>query len=298
MIKLANITAKIKSFMLKYTYIELSLPTLILFIMFFILPILLMMSYSFYHSVPGGGMEKTLTLENFMKFFSEPYYFNKLIKTLYVSILVVIFCIVISYPVAYFLARTRTRYRLLLTVLLISPILIGGVIRAYGWMILLGNVGVINRILLYFRIIQEPIKFMFSTKMVIIGLVHPICVFMILCVMSVIKKIDPFLEEAAMDLGANRLQTFIEVILPLSIPGVVAGSTLGFTLSMSSFVIPQLLGGGAIGMMGPEAYRQIIDFNNWPFGAVITAILVLTSISVMILYNKLLQRSTSIRGYV
>ena len=273
------------------------LPSLTLFLLFFVIPILILISNAVFHFVPGGGIVRTFTLENFLKFVSEPFYYSMLFKTFGISLIVVIISAIIGYPMAYFLARTKSRFKLLLMTVMLMPILVGGVIRAYGWQVILGNVGLINITLMKLGVIDDPIKMMFTTRGVIIALTHVIVVFMILPLMSVIKKIDPALEEAAQDLGANRMKTFFRVTLPLSIPGIAAGSSLAFAVSVSAFVLPELVGGATVGMLGVEAAKQIINMLNWPFGAAISAILVFVSILIMFVYEKLLQKSSIIRGY-
>ena len=273
------------------------LPSLTLFLLFFVIPIVILISNAFYHNIPGGGIIRTFTLENFLKFVSEPFYYFMLIKTFAISLIVVIISAIIGYPMAYFLARTKSRFKLLFMTVMLMPILVGGVIRAYGWQVILGNVGLINVTLMKLDLIDDPIKMMFTTGGVIIALTHVIVVFMILPIMSVIKKIDPALEEAAQDLGANRLKTFFRVTLPLSIPGIAAGSSLAFAVSVSAFVLPELVGGATVGMLGVEAAKQIINMLNWPFGAAISAILVFVSIVIMFVYERLLQKSSIIRGY-
>ena len=273
------------------------LPSLTLFLLFFVIPIVILISNAFYHNIPGGGIIRTFTLENFLKFVSEPFYYFMLIKTFAISLIVVIISAIIGYPMAYFLARTKSRFKLLFMTVMLMPILVGGVIRAYGWQVILGNVGLINVTLMKLDLIDDPIKMMFTTGGVIIALTHVIVVFMILPIMSVIKKIDPALEEAAQDLGANRLKTFFRVTLPLSIPGIAAGSSLAFAVSVSAFVLPELVGGATVGMLGVEAAKQIINMLNWPFGAAISAILVFVSIVIMFVYERFLQKSSIIRGY-
>jgi len=267
------------------------LPALVLFILFFIIPTLILLSNSLFHFVPGGGIERTLTIENFLKFVKEPRYYGILFKTIWISLVVVVSSLIIGYPVAYFLARTRSRLRILWMTMLLMPILIGPVIRAYGWQVILGNVGLINTLLIKLHFIQEPIKLMFTSFGVIIALTQVVVVLMILPIMSVLKKIEPSLEEAAQDLGANKIKTFIQITLPLSLPGIAAGSSLAFALSLSAFVVPELIGGAVIGMMGVEAVKQIMSFLNWPFGAAISTILVLFTLVIMYFYEKLLYRT-------
>ena len=171
------------------------LPSLTLFLLFFVIPIVILISNAFYHNIPGGGIIRTFTLENFLKFVSEPFYYFMLIKTFAISLIVVIISAIIGYPMAYFLARTKSRFKLLFMTVMLMPILVGGVIRAYGWQVILGNVGLINVTLMKLDLIDDPIKMMFTTGGVIIALTHVIVVFMILPIMSVIKKSIPPLKR-------------------------------------------------------------------------------------------------------
>ena len=265
-------------------YILLVTPALVIFIAFFIAPVLTVLRFSFGYYDPNVGLMDVFTLKNFFKL-TEPFYLNTTVRTLAISLIVVVLCIIIGYPVGYFLARTRFRYKLLLTTVVLTPVVVGGVVRAYGWMVMLGSVGVINTTLIRLNIIQEPLRMMFTPLAVIVGLTHVLVVFMILSIMSVIRRIDPTLEYAAQDLGANRLQTFLRVTLPLSLPGLATGSAIVFALSMSSFVIPEFLGGDVVGMLGPEAQDQTLDLYDWPLGAAISTLLVLVTAVIMIAHD-------------
>jgi putative spermidine/putrescine transport system permease protein len=257
------------------------------------MPLLTLLRYSFNRFVPGQLMVEAATLENYRRFFSEPYFLNVLGTTVQVAVLCTVIALVLAFPVAYFLARTQSRYKSLLIILAVFPLLVGNVVRAAGWMALLGNQGFVNTLLLWTGAVAEPVKILYTPVAVVIGIVAVVLPYMILTLQSVIEGIDRSVEEAALNLGARPFTVFRRVTLPLSLPGVLAGTVLVGILCMNAYATPVLLGGPQFKMMGPALYDQMIRANNWPFGAALAFVLMVATICLTIASTLALKRRTA-----
>lgn len=243
------------------------------------IPMLLMIAIFLYGFVRIGFESFTpkgeFTLDLYTEFLSEPVYVRVLVRTVWVAVVTTCLCLLLGYPVAMLLARSR--HRDLLLILLISPWLVSVVVRTFGWMILLGNRGVINLALKDLGMIDTPIKMMFNATGVIIGLVHVLVPLMVICVLSVLIQAEKQLEEAATSLGASPVQTFARVIWPLSLPGVYLGASLTLLTSTGAIVTPLLLGGLRDGMLGTQIYQEIFSMFNFPRAAALAIILLVIS---------------------
>ncbi len=270
------------------SHLVLVVPTFIHFCVFFIAPLCVLFAYSFYRFVPGGAMERAFVWENYARFIADPYYRGILLNTMILGVEVAFFALVLGYPVAYMLARTKSRLKGLLYFLVVMPLLTSAVVRTYGWMVILSRNGIVNSFLMKYGFIGEPLRLMYSRLGVVIGLTEVLLPFMILALESVLRNMDPTLEEAAHDLGANSLQTFLRVTFPLSLPGVATGSILVFIMAISAFVTPTLMGGPQVKVMPTVIYEQALSLANWPFAAAIAFTLLLLVSSLIVLYNKAL----------
>ncbi len=243
------------------------------------IPMLLMIAIFLYGFVRIGFESFTpkgeFTLDLYTEFLSEPVYVRVLVRTVWVAVVTTCLCLLLGYPVAMLLARSR--HRDLLLILLISPWLVSVVVRTFGWMILLGNRGAINLALKDLGLIETPIKMMFNATGVIIGLVHVLVPLMVICVLSVLIQAEKQLEEAATSLGASPVQTFARVIWPLSLPGVYLGASLTLLTSTGAIVTPLLLGGLRDGMLGTQIYQEIFSMFNFPRAAALAIILLVIS---------------------
>jgi putative spermidine/putrescine transport system permease protein len=253
-------------------------PGVVFMLLAFALPLGTMAALSF--SQPDG----TPTLAHYIKFITEAQYRSVLWNSLRLSFYVTTISIVVGFPLAYAMARLSARWRNTILVVIITPLMISVVVRSFAWQILLGNGGPINRFLLGVGLIDEPLKLLFSEVGVVIGLVHVYLPFMVLPLASAIERIDGRLEEAAMILGANSLRRFVEVVLPLSVPGIAAGATLVFTASISAYVTPALLGGERIQVMPTMVAQQVLTLLDWSFGSAVSMILTFFSLGILIVY--------------
>jgi len=270
-------------------------PYVLLLLLFFAAPLALMLAISVSRQ-SFGEMEWTVTFHHYARFFSDGFYLGVLWDTLLLGAIVTVAALLLGYPIAYHLALTRSRWKPLLIVFILSPLLVGIVIRCYGWMILLADRGLINATLLERGWIAKPLPLMYNRFGVAIALVHVFLPFMVLSLTGVLKRIDPHLIEASKTLGASPRRAFFEVTLPLSLPGILAGSLLVFSLAISSFVVPILLGGFKVQVLPMIVYEQILSVFDWPFGAANAFVLLVLSVALIAVYIKVTERA--LRGIV
>lgn len=267
------------------------LPTLGIFIFFFLLPLFFLFITSFKNFDASTGVGNEWTLQNYIKFMSDPFYLGVVWRTVKIALLTTLITIVISYPVAFQISRSKGRARNYLTLLVLSPLLISMVIRCYGWVILLSNNGVVNNTLLKLDWIDQPLTLLYTELSVVIGMVHVLFPYMVLSIMGSLEKIDPSVIRASQNLGASSFRTFFSILLPLTLPGVFAGSVMVFSLSVSSFVTPAILGGPQVKVMSYLTYEQVAVMLNWPYGGAIGFLLILIATITIIAYSKILARS-------
>ena len=210
------------------------------------------------------------TFENFTRFFSDIIFINVLKQSLYIAIITTILCILLGYPAAYIIANAKEKNKVFLILLITFPTWINMLVRTYAWMGILQDNGILNNILSLFGL---QTKLLHTDFAVILGMVYNFIPFMILQIHTSLTKMDKSLLEAASDLGADKLQCFLKVTFPLSLPGVISGITLVFLPAMSSFFIPKLLGGGQYVLIGNVIESQFLTAGNWNFGSAISLIM-------------------------
>lgn len=260
-------------------------PYLIWSILIILVPLILIVLYSF----TEGGNELVnikFTLENFKKI-GEPIYLDVLKKSFVLGLISVLICLVIGYMLAYAITRFKDQVQDLLILLVTIPMWINTLLRTYAWISLLSDNGLINSFLGLFGL--DAVSFMYTDFAVVMGLISDILPFMVIPIHTSIRKIDPSLIEASHDLGANRFQTFTQVILKMSIPGVINGVMMTFLLSISTFVIPKLLGGGQYMLIGNLIENQFISVGNWNFGSalsIILTVIILIGLTLMKKFDK------------
>jgi len=254
-----------------------------------LVPLLILLRYSFNKLGPRRIMIETFAPDNYVKFFADPYYTGVLWTTLRVAALCTVVCLVMALPLAYVLARTQSRFKNVLIMLVVLPLFIGNAVRAAGWMTVFGAKGFLNVTLLQLGVITEPLQLMYTEGAVVVGIIAVNLPYMVLTLQSVIEGINRNVEEAAFSLGAGPVTMFRRVLLPLSLPGILAGTILTFILGMNAYATPVLLGGPKFKMMGPLIYGQF-QLNNWPFGASVAFILMTATLALTATANILVQR--------
>ena len=266
-------------------YTKLVRPYLVWSILIIMVPLLLIILYS----VTTGGnnlVNIKFTLDNFKKI-GDPIYLDVMKKSFRLRFISVIICLVLGYIFAYFITRFKDSTQDILILLVTIPMWINTLLRTYAWISLLSDNGVINRFLGLFGLTAK--SFMYTDFAVVIGLISDILPFMVIPIHTSIRKIDPSLIEASHDLGANRFQTFTHVTLKMSIPGVINGIMMTFLLSISTFVIPKLLGGGQYMLIGNLIENQFISVGNWNFGSatsIILTLIILIGLTIMKKFDK------------
>ena len=254
-----------------------------------IIPMAILFRYSLNQFKPGLMMVDALTLENYVKFFTDPYYHNVFFTTVRVALTCTVVCLLLGFPLAYVMARTQSRYKNVLVMLVVLPLFVGNAVRAAGWMTVFGTKGFLNATLIWLGAITEPLEIMFTETAVIVGIIAVNLPFMVLTLQSVIEGIERNVEEAAFSLGAGPWEMFRRVLWPLALPGIVAGTILTFILGMNAYATPVLLGGPKFKMMAPLVFGQF-QLNNWPFGAAVAFILMTTTLVLTVAANLLMQR--------
>jgi putative spermidine/putrescine transport system permease protein len=271
-------------------------PAALLFVLFFILPFGVMGALSFLSGNPVSNPNVVFTWRHYIRLFDSDLYFDALVATMRIGAITTIVALLIGYPLAHLMARMHSRVgHALLLMAVIAPLLTGIVVRTFAWMTLLGDRGVINTTLQWLGMAGKPLPLMYNEFGVVIGLVHIYVPFMVLTLVGVIGRIDATLEEAARGLGANRLRTFIEVTLPLSLPGILAGSLLVFALAISAYVTPVLLGGNNVLTLPMLIYQQVSASFNLGFAGALGVVLLAVSLALVFAYNTILGRLTGER---
>src|SRR5262245_46278591 len=240
-------------------------------LIFLVLPFVNVALLSVYLHSPTRIAVPGFTWANYAKLW-EAYSATLFLRTLRLSLIVTAVCVVLGYPLAYLLARSRPRVMTLGLFLLIVPLMVSTVIRVFGWVVILGNEGLVNQAL---RLLGagDGVRLLYTEGAVVIGLTQQSLPFMVLPIVAAIERVSPSLEEAAQNLGASWGQMFARVILPLSMPGLVSGSLLVFSVSMSAFITPALMGGRRVRMVGQQIYEEVLTAYDWPAAASLTIVL-------------------------
>jgi spermidine/putrescine transport system permease protein len=271
-------------------------PVLSLLILLLVVPIAIMMVFTFYTFVSAGVEKPILTLANWQEFLTDPYYHGFLWKTVRVATITALICAVMGYPAAYFIAMSRFRHKWLLLLLLIVPFWISFTIRTFSWIHILGEQGVINVALIDLGLIDQPIRMLYTEGAVIMGMVHFLLPYMVLNVYVSLEGIDRNLIAAARTLGCTGWQAFKEVSLPLSLPGLMAGLLLCFVLAAGSYVTPQILGSSRDALFGNLVFDTIMSELNWPLGATLSIVLLVLLGIISVIYSRYMGLSQIFNG--
>ena len=257
-----------------------------------VIPMLMIIMYAF--TKEGNSvMNVRFTLENFAYFFQDKVFFDVLKRSLWIAVITTVICILIGYPAAYFIAKMKPKSQVIMVLMITLPTWINMLVRTYAWRGILDKNGLINAVLGVFGI--EPVKLLETSFAVVLGMVYNFIPFMILQIYTSLSKMDYSYIEAANDLGANKVQTFLKVILPLSVPGIISGITLVFLPAVSSFFIPKLLGGGQYVLIGNVIENQFLTTGNWGFGSAISLIMSVIIIIAMYIARRIVKR-ISVKG--
>ena len=267
---------------------QLALPYIAWAVMMLVLPMLLIVIYSF--GEPGNSIVSfSLTLDHYVKFFTDPDFLIILWRSLVIAFKTTIICLLLGYPVAYFISRSSEKLQNILVLSITLPTWINALVRTYAWIGLLSEGGLVQRILSFFG--WGGGELLYTEGAVLLGMVYNFVPFMILQINTSLCKMDHSLAEASSDLGATPLQTFLKVTFPLSLPGVINGITLVFLPAVSSFFIPKLLGGGQYFLIGNLIENQFITVGEWNFGSAISVIMAIIMMLLMMLVRNVEKRN-------
>lgn len=261
-------------------------PAAVVVIVLLVVPSTTLFLLSFVRFEPLRGIVYTFTLENYLAIARSSLYLQVTLHTLRMAGLVTFACLVLGYPIAYFMARSKSRLAALCAALVVAPLFVSVVIRGFGWMVLLAREGVVNQALVAVGVFAERQQFLYTDPAVLIGLVHILSPFMILPIASVLRGVEPALEEAALNLGATRWGVFRFVVLPLSVPGIMAGGILVYSHAIAAFVLPAMLGSIQTKLMATMLYQQVLVAGNLPFGAALATVLVATTFLLLALVYR------------
>ncbi|NAW67957.1 spermidine/putrescine ABC transporter permease PotB [Vibrio sp. V27_P1S3P104] len=264
--------------------------------LFVLIPNLMIIGTSFLTRDESNLIDFTFTFENYLRLM-DPLYAKVMLHSFYMAIVATLFCLVIGYPFAYIVAKMPEKWRPIMLFLIIVPFWTNSLIRTYGLKVVLGTQGILNKLLLGIGVIETPLRIMYTETAVMIGLVYILLPFMILPLYSAIEKLDSTYIEAARDLGANKLQTLIKVVLPLTMPGIIGGCLLVLLPALGMFYIADLLGGAKNLLIGNVIKSQVLNARDWPFGAATS--IALTAAMAIMLYayyraGKLLNRKVEL----
>lgn len=262
-------------------------PGVLLLALVLVWPFIMMAGLSLMERYPGPFAP---SLAKYIEVLSDDYVWRVGMRTLLLAVTVTGITAVLGYPVAWFLARSSSRWKHLVFLGTIFPLLVSIVVRTMGWTILLGNEGLVNALLRAMGLIDEPLPLMQNFWSVVLGMVHVLLPFMVLSIATVLGRIDGAFAEAAMTLGATPLRSFVSVTLPLSIQGIAAGSVIVFCLTIGAFITPLWLGRGHVTIMAIAIHEQMVTLVDWPGGAALAMLLTAATLVLLAGYGLLLRR--------
>ncbi len=259
-------------------YYLLIFPGLLLLALFLMIPLLRIIIPTFF---PNG----TFSLELYRSFISNKFYLGIFFRTIRISVLTCLICIVLAVPVSFYISRMRAAKKGLMIALATFPLLTNTVVRAFAWTTILGKTGILNTMLVSSGLIPEPVQLLYTEGAIIVGSVYLFLPIMLISLVGVMENISDEIQEAALSLGANRLVTFIRIIIPLSMPGIIVGSVLVFAGTASAYSTPLMLGGNRNMVMSTLIYQQAMLLGNWNSASVIAALMIVTSYVVVNVLN-------------
>lgn len=262
-------------------------PATLLFVGLVVLPLVLTLILSFHAYDHNSGIQNAFTAEHYWRVFSDDYYLSIFWRTLRVALLTTLICALIGAPEAYVLSRMSDPWRSIFLLVIIGPLLVSVVVRAFGWSMLLGSTGLINQTLRALGF--DSVRLLYTETAIVIALVHVMLPFMVIPVWTALQKLDPMVEAAALTLGASRFTALRRIVMPQVSLGLLSGSLIVFGLSASAFAIPGLLGGRRLKMAATVVYDEYMSELNWPLGATIAIIVLIANLVIMLGYNRLVE---------
>lgn len=267
-------------------------PSLVMLLLAFVLPCVVVIRESLRGSASAGMITSAFGLESYQRVLTDGFYWNVVLRTLVLGLTVAVVALVLSYPLVLFMQRTRPSVRGVLLALAIAPLLVSSVIRSYGFVVLLGNEGLVNAVAQGVNLVDHPLPLMNNLLGINIGMVEVMMPFMILALSSGFGRLDPAYEEAARSLGASRFAVFRRITLPLTFPAMMTGALLVFVLTVSAFITPEVMGGGKVFVLATEIYRQATSTADWPLAAALSVFLVIVFSIVLVVNHTVIRRAS------
>jgi len=262
---------------------------MLLLIFFLIIPLFASIGNTF---VVDGGF----SLSRYFDFFKDEYYLEIYMRTIKLGVVTTILATILGFPTAYYISRTNKKVRGLYIMFAVFPLLTSAVVRSFSWMVILGKRGIVNTVLMNIGIISKPLSLLYNEFSIVMGLLYLFLPLMIMSLVGVMENIDGDLTEAAESLGATRFQAFFKVVFPLSVPGLIVGSILVFTGSITAYTTPQLLGGSKAKVLSTLIYQSAMSLFDWDTAAVVATIMIVTTLIVSSIINMMASRINSSRG--
>ena len=259
------------------------IPCLVLVIYFMVIPLLGTI-------LPTFKVDNEFSIKLYMDFFKDDYMMKIFYRTLRISLISSIICMIVGVPVAYYVSRTSQKIRGLIIALTVFPILTNSVVRSFAWMSILGKNGVINNLLIKLKLISEPLSLLYTERAIIVGTTYIFLPLMIISLLGVMENIEVDLLEAAESLGAGKVKSFFNVIFPLSLPGLIVGTVLVFTGALTAYTTPQLLGGNKNTVLATLIYQKTMSLGDWQSASVVATIMIVTTLVVIKVINLLASR--------
>lgn len=259
---------------------------------FFVLPLLIIAVFSVLTPGLYGGVEWAFYHWNYGRIFGwadgimevyEPIYLRILLRSLTFAALTVIVTLLLCYPVAFWVSRLPDRWRLVFLFLITLPFFSSLIVRLYAWLLILKPTGLFNSVLMNLGVISQPLEILYTPAAVVLGMVYVMIPFMFLPLFASVDNLDRAQVEASLDLGANRVQTFVKVILPQTMPGIMGGAVIVFIPSVGNFIVPDVLGGAKGLMVGNLVEQQFLSSRNWPFGSALSMIIMAVVLTVLLI---------------
>lgn len=259
---------------------------------FFLLPLCIIAVFSFLSPGLYGGVEWSFYPWNYGRIFGwadgvieiyEPIYLQILFRSLSFAALTVLLTLILCYPVAFWVSHLSERWRLVFLFLITLPFFCSLIVRLYAWLLILKPSGLLNTVLLWTGIITEPVEILYTPTAVVVGMVYVMIPFMFLPLYASVDNLDRAQVEASLDLGANRVQTFLKVVLPQTLPGIMGGAVIVFIPAVGNFVVPDVLGGAKGLMIGNLVEQQFLSARNWPFGSALSMIIMAVVLTVLLI---------------
>jgi putative spermidine/putrescine transport system permease protein len=273
-----------------YAPLWLSLPALALYGLLLAVPLVmtLVLSVNLYDQTKG--ILPAVSAANYTSVLGDAYFHRIFLRTLRISLITTVAAALIGTPEAWILSRLPPRWRGICLLAVLGPLLISVVVRTLGWTILLGRSGLINQALLGVGLLDRPVELLFTETGIVIALVHVLVPFVVIAVWTALQQVDPAGERAALSLGASERTVFFRIVLPQIMPGVLSGSIIVFSLAASAFATPALIGGRRLKVVATAIYDEFLTTLDWPLGAAISVLLVVSVVAIVLLWNRLVER--------